>query len=71
MPALFVILIEMKITGEVLKRHVTELAHESVCPQCNEKNSKALDSNNVNIVVSSPRISPLINRKKFNRVDED
>lgn len=34
-PALFVILIEMKITGEVLKRHVTELAHESVCPQCN------------------------------------
>ena len=70
-PALFVILIEMKITGEVLRRHVTELAHQSICPQCNEKNSNAIDSSNVNIVVSSPRISPLINRKKFKRADED
>jgi hypothetical protein len=63
-PALFCTLIEMKITERFLKGYVAELAHESACPKCLEKNSHLIESNNVHIVINSPRLSPLINRKK-------
>jgi hypothetical protein len=64
-PALFVIMIEMKVTEKFLKRHVTQLVSDCTCPHCHEKNSHEAGSANMHIVVKNPKLSPLLNRKKY------
>lgn len=64
-PALFVVMIEMKVTEKFLKRHVTELIHDCACPKCFEKNSHELGSTDMRIMVTSPKLSPLLNRKRY------
>jgi hypothetical protein len=64
-PALFVVLIKMKITERFLKEYVGNLVEESVCPKCLQKNSYEDRDQNVQIVIDSPRIYPIISNKKF------
>lgn len=58
-------MIEMKVTEKFLKRHVTELINDCACPRCHEKNSRQAGSSDLHIVVRNPKLSPLLNRKKY------
>lgn len=64
-PALFVLLIKMKITERFLKDYVNNLVQESACPKCLNKNNLVDNQKNVQIIIDSPRIYPIISNKKF------
>jgi hypothetical protein len=64
-PAFFVTLIQLRINESDVKRLTVNLLKHAVCPSCNSKNHIKVDDTTLNIVVNSPKLSPLIREKQL------
>ena len=69
-PALFVTLIQLKINERDIADHASTLINRAVCPSCASLNNYRLDPLVLNIVVTSPKLTPLIRDRRLLRSPE-
>ena len=64
-PALFVTLIQMRLNEKDIALYTAALMRRAVCPACQEHNNYAVNPTLIHIMVTSPKISPLLNSKQI------
>jgi hypothetical protein len=64
-PAFFCTLIQLKINEREIADQSANLMKKAVCPNCAARNNYKFDSHALQIIVSSPRLTPLVKEKKL------
>lgn len=64
-PAFFVTLIQLKINEKEIAVYSHNLLKTAVCPCCHSKNNIELDTHTLEIMVSSPKLAPLVKDRRL------
>lgn len=63
--AFFVTLIQLKLNEKEIAAYTTNLMKSAACPNCHEENHYHLDQKMIDILVSSPKLLPLVKDKSI------
>lgn len=58
--AFFVTLIQLKLNEKEIAIYTTNLMKSAACPNCQSENHYQLDQKMIDIMISSPKLSPLV-----------